>query len=88
MVEVYNSYKWKNRHWQDQFIMDLGDNKIGFVFYFILKAMWLSVWSTWNINILGIKIDSNKHTNFDKHVKIIDTVKYFQKVQMWFQKVL
>ena len=45
----------------------------------LTKAIWLSLWQTWDVFLLGSGLTTLKSYIIDRQVKFIDLVKYYQQ---------
>ena len=46
---------------------------------FLTKGIWLSLWQTQDVSLLGSGLTTLKSYNIVRHVKFIDSVKYYQQ---------
>ena len=46
---------------------------------FLTKGLWLSLWQTKDISLLGIGLTNLKSYTIGKHIKFVDSVKYYQQ---------
>ena len=54
-------------------------NGFRFDMTFLTKSLWLSLWQTKDVTLLGCGLTTLKAHNIGRHVKFIDSTKYYQQ---------
>ena len=79
---AHNFYKKKVREMMDksgQCFSCIFYNGFRFDMTFLTKGLWLSLWQTQDVSLLGSGLTSLKSYSLGHHVKFIDSVKYYQQ---------
>ena len=54
-------------------------NGFKFDMTFLTKGLWLSLWQTKDVSLLGSGLTNLKSYTIGNHIKFIDSVKYYQQ---------
>ena len=62
-----------------QYFSCIFHNGFRFDITFLIKGIWLSVWQTWNVSLLGSGLTTLKSYIIGRHFKFIDSIKCYQQ---------
>ena len=62
-----------------QYFSCIFHNGFRFDMTFLTKGIWLSFWQTQDVSLLGSGLTTLKSYDIGRHVKFIDSVKYYQQ---------
>ena len=63
----------------DQYFSCVFHNGVRFDMTFLTKGLWLSLWQTLDVSLLGSILTTLKSYTLGRHVKFIDSIKYYQQ---------
>ena len=79
---TYNFYNKKVRELTEkcgQYFSCVFHNGFGFDMTFLPKGFWRSLWETQDVSLFGSGLTTLKSYTLGRHVKFIDSVKYYQQ---------
>ena len=62
-----------------QYFSCIFHNGFRFDMTFLTEGLWLSLWQTKDVTLLGSGLTTLKAVNIGRHVKFIDSTKYYQQ---------